>query len=196
MNLDSFALCRPFPGEAQSGDLAVIEQHGEQLFLGLIDVAGHGPKAHALAVECGEYLRSHLLDEDLTGLLQGLHRHIRYSRGAVAGLALLDASSGELNFAGVGNIYACTLGRAGRTLISRSGLLGQIMPSVRQEHTRLRLGELLVLCSDGVHSRDLETLFTNTKGGDAKNIATELVERFGKDTDDASCIVVRRGAAA
>jgi serine phosphatase RsbU (regulator of sigma subunit) len=55
----------------------------------------------------------------------------------------------------------------------------------------LEAGDLIVLYTDGVRDRftsdDYPALFHHTP----KDVARTIVERFGKDYDDAACIAVR-----
>ena len=47
--VDCAFFIRPCRGERVSGDLIVVEERGDHVFLALIDALGHGPSAHAIA---------------------------------------------------------------------------------------------------------------------------------------------------
>ncbi|TAK72539.1 MAG: hypothetical protein EPO11_09935 [Gammaproteobacteria bacterium] len=49
----------PYPGQVVSGDLTWAKEFNEQLLLCLIDVAGHGKRAHAISQNCLHILNKH-----------------------------------------------------------------------------------------------------------------------------------------
>ena len=56
--LDYFVAVRPhYASEGdECGDTSVIKEFDSRLFIGIVDVAGHGKNAHKVAVICKAYL--------------------------------------------------------------------------------------------------------------------------------------------
>ena len=190
--LDYFIAVRPFPGNkaAECGDIVVIKEFDDKLFIGIVDVAGHGKNAHKVAVICKDYLEENYR-RDLVETMNGLHEHIKGSRGAVAGLGRLDLKSGELKYVGVGNIVLRKFGETSLKLIPRLGMIGYVIPTPREEVMKLHDGDVLVLYTDGVKEHfELED-YPELLNDNAKTIATLLIRQFGKEEDDATCIALR-----
>jgi serine phosphatase RsbU (regulator of sigma subunit) len=53
---DYSSLIRPCAGEQLSGDMVVIQTLERGLFVAVVDVLGHGPKAHELTLVIQAYL--------------------------------------------------------------------------------------------------------------------------------------------
>jgi serine/threonine protein phosphatase PrpC len=83
------------------------------------------------------------------------------------------------------------LGPRASRFVVRDGILGYTISSPREETARLFPGDVLVMHSDGIQEHfaawECDTLLT----GAAETIAANLVRRYGKENDDASCIVLR-----
>ncbi|MER5602648.1 ATP-binding SpoIIE family protein phosphatase [Streptomyces sp. NPDC002265] len=144
----------PFAGADCSGDTWAWVRAGDRLTLMLADGLGHGPQAaHASTAAARVLGRSaHLSPAEL---LRHLDAGLRGTRGAAVALAQLDADTGRLTFAGIGNIGArLREGGTWRHLLSRPGIVGVHSPATLPE-TRLPWGpdRLLVLHSDGLPSR-------------------------------------------
>jgi hypothetical protein len=183
---------RPFMGEAVSGDVTVCVSCDGGLFLALADVLGHGKEAHAVAVEIERFLREHCC-ADVAGLAQRLHARLRGTRGAAAGLGYLNGATGSLTYVGIGNTRLRKLGAASVTLASQPGTFGQQIRTPREQTMQLAPGDLLVLTSDGVSERIARDDDTTLLAADVHSVAATLLQRYGKDHDDASCIVLRYG---
>jgi len=191
--LEHSSTIRPCLGERVSGDAVVIRPLETGLFAAIVDVLGHGPDAHELAVDIDSYLSQYGSD-DIPGLMKRLHQHLKGSRGAAVGLCSIDAETGRVVYAGTGNTVLRRFGLADTRLVSQDGVLGQNMRTPRPQTLQLDVGDLLVLYTDGVKDRftsdDYPALFHHAP----KDVARTIVERFGKDHDDAACIAVRYGA--
>ena len=181
---------RPLGGEGYCGDTGIIKEFDNKVFVGLIDVLGHGKNAHDIAIMSKEFLDGNYRN-DLVKTMRGLHELLKGTRGAVAGLGLLDLAKGELKYVGVGNITVRKFGSSSVRLISRSGVVGYMMPSPREETMNLYDGDVLVLNTDGVKEHfeleDYPELLTDS----AKAVATNIIHRFAKEEDDGACIALR-----
>ena len=86
------------------------------------------------------------------------------------------------------------LRRVGRTdtrLVSQEGVLGQNMRTPREQHLDLEAGDLVLLYTDGVRDRFSADDYPSVFDHAPKDVVRTIVERFGKDYDDAACIAVR-----
>ncbi len=179
-------------GEHYSGDMAFIHEHGARIFVAIVDAVGHGRSAHRVATKVETILRSEYTD-DLAALVQSLHRQLKGGPGAVIMAGAIDTESLDFTFVHIGDAHGKVFGPRRRSLIGQAGMLGHAIrtPNIRRE--ALSAGETLVLCTDGVSERyDLNEIQGHrTIPVDA--LARRIVEQFGKDHDDATCLVVRCG---
>ena len=152
LRLDSFIAKRPLlVNEAECGDIGVLKEFSNKVFIGIVDVAGHGRAAHQVAVTCEKFLEKNY-KKDLVQLMKEFHEEIRGSRGAVACLAHLNLETGELRYVGIGNVMIRKFGTSSVKAIPRSGIVGYSMPSPREEVMQLNDGDVLVVHTDGVVS--------------------------------------------
>jgi stage II sporulation SpoE-like protein len=195
---------RPFPGEVENGDLALVlpsadaeQEHAETMLFGLIDGAGHGRDA-AHAADLGQ---RRLADRPITFVadaLTAVHQALTGTRGAVAGLAIIDLVERTLEYGGVGNIE-CRILHANRNrsnLISYNGLLGHTFPRPRTFSHSLAEGDMLVLHSDGVSGHWHSDQYPGLEAEAPAMVASILLRDWGRLTDDATVLVVRFAGAA
>ncbi|MEU6574120.1 SpoIIE family protein phosphatase [Streptomyces sp. NPDC046805] len=144
----------PLARAEHSGDAWSCVRSGSRLTLLLADGLGHGPKAaQASSAAVDELHRvGHLPPAEI---LRHMHPALRPTRGAAAAVAQLDTDSGELAFAGVGNIGArLHVTGSWEHLVSHPGIVGAQFPSSVPVCRRpWGAGSLLVLHSDGLPSR-------------------------------------------
>ncbi len=188
--LEPSVAIRPLLTDVECGDTAVVSRFGNKLFMGLVDVLGHGKQAYAVAETCKEFLEEHCQDP-LVGLMQDLHKHIKGTRGAVAGLCVVESDTGTLKFVGIGNITVRTLGTQPTRMVSRSGVIGDIMPTPREESLALSDGDLLLMYTDGVKLHFEVEDWPQMRTSSVATMAHDIINLFGKDEDDAGCIALR-----
>lgn len=182
---------RPAAGFAVSGDVAMFRRHNDRVLLAVIDVLGHGPDAAALASRAESLLEDAAITE-VEDLLALLHRELHRSLGAAAGLAVIDPSTGEGRYVGVGNTVARIFGNPERRLRSIDGIVGHRHATARPDSFTLHPGETLLLHTDGISSRLALAEYPQFFTEDPRISARELLRRFARDHDDAACIVARR----
>lgn len=181
---------RPCYPERLSGDLAFIRPGSEGVSLVLIDVSGHGASANQL-VQILEATLQQTREQEPARLLQLLHQGCIGTRGAAAGVALVNGERAELSYAGIGNTRICLRGHAPWRGISRDGVLGERFPTPLLQRQPLVAGDVVMLYSDGIS----ESL--NLRDGaldlaaDPATLAHQVIAHSGRSTDDASCIVLR-----
>jgi len=190
--LEHSSLIRPCPGERVSGDTVVIRPLEGGVFAAIVDVLGHGPDAHELALKIDGYLTRYGTS-DVSGLIKRLHEHLKGTRGAAAGLCAIDADAGRVTYAGIGNTILRRFGKADTRLVSQDGVLGQNMRTPRPQTLELESGDLIVLYTDGVRDRFTSDDYAGVFHHAPKEVVRTILDRFGKDHDDSACIAVRYG---
>jgi anti-sigma regulatory factor (Ser/Thr protein kinase) len=144
----------PFAGADHSGDAWAWARAGDRLTLMLADGLGHGPDAaHASTAATRALHRAAHLPPAET--LVHLDTALRGTRGAAVAVAQVDARTGELRFAGVGNIGArLREGGRWRSLLSRPGIVGvHKHATLREDRMPWAADRMLILHSDGLPSR-------------------------------------------
>jgi anti-sigma regulatory factor (Ser/Thr protein kinase) len=185
---------RPCVGETLSGDAALIQTGNDGVFVAVIDALGHGPHAHLVASRLNKALSEWLHRADNPkpiSALSVLNEAARGTRGAVAAVAWLNAQTLEGSVTGVGNVRCRLVGSAARSIVFAEGVLGARMRSPISTPLALRGADVLLLFSDGVKSRWDSLEYPSLGLDPSATAAFNIVRRFGKGTDDASCAVMR-----
>lgn len=192
--LDSAWHVRPCHGETLSGDVALVLPLPGGVLLGVVDVLGHGIEAHAVAREAAAWLRREA-SPDVGALLQRLHEVLRGTLGAAAGLCWVDEATGEARWAGVGNVVLRMAGSRELRMAGADGVLGHVLPAVRVHALGLAPGDLVLLCSDGIREQVGVEAYPGLLGDSAAYVARHVVDCFGREHDDATCVALRRPRA-
>lgn len=181
------------PGEDACADMGLVESVGRNLFIAFIDAAGHGPVAHLSGVRALEFLKNQCMEMELDELVVALHYHMEKHRGVVAALCWLNLDDGMLRHVAMGNIVSRIYGPCGHEFISSTGLIGSwISPHhPREEARQMHHHDLLVLHSDGISSRARVTQVPGLIDANVSEVASTMVEEYGRQTDDASCLALR-----
>jgi hypothetical protein len=193
LEIDCAAFGVPCVGERLSGDVAVIEQRDEVLFIALVDVLGHGASAYAVAKMAASFLRE-TWSSDPAETMLALHEELRGTRGAVAAICALDTTSGDSSFAGIGDTGVVGMGPHRPSLYSKEGILGSRIRAPQEQRFRLGPGDILILHTDGVSSEFRTTLPPHSGSMKADQLARRIVQEFRRPHDDATCIVVAAGS--
>ncbi len=188
--IDHAVYGRPCIGERVSGDFGLAIEREDLLFLAIVDVVGHGPEAHVVALEAREFL-AQSWSSDVPETLVRLHEALKGKRGAAVGLATLEIDSGEVRYAGVGNTVIRRLGKQEARLYSADGNVGETLRTPREQSMRLANEDVLVLYTDGLRTSFEVDDYPQLYYQPASAIAKTLVTRFGRSYDDATCLVVR-----
>jgi len=184
---------RPLAGQHRSGDRAVLVAFDGGALVAAIDGLGHGDDAADAAATASEVLSAHPADEPVQ-LIQACHRALRRSRGAVMTLAWFDLDAGYLKWTGVGNVEGRLVHARGgpgaptEGALTKGGVVGYNLPSIRVTGTDLEDGDVMVLATDGIDSGFAQAL---AAGGAAQAIADRILAEHGKAGDDALVVVVR-----
>lgn len=177
-------------GERISGDNAIIEERNGLVLLAIIDGLGHGKDANIMSKEIEKFLRENWTNNVKETLLK-LHQHCQGTLGAAVGLAVLKVSTGELSYCGVGNTVIRILGNRSKRLPSMDGVLGTRMRTPVIHSLDLTPSDILLLYTDGIKDRfDLDD-YRSILYESPQSIVKNIVRRFGKKYDDATCIVLK-----
>ena len=85
-------------------------------------------------------------------------------------------------------------GKTETRFVSQDGVLGQNMRTPLHQTLQLEPGDLIVLYTDGVSDRFTSDDYPGVLRHTPQEAANNIVQRFGKDHDDAACIAVRYNA--
>jgi phosphoserine phosphatase RsbX len=180
-------------GGGESGDLHAVVPFPGGALVAVIDGLGHGPEA-AVASRAAVPVFEARPSDPVTTLLQAAHEALRKTRGAVMSLASFDARAGTMEWVGIGNVDGVLL-RARPTaaernegLTQRGGVVGYQMPSLRASTIRVTPGDTLILATDGISSSFSGQV---QLPAEPRDLASGILERHGKATDDALVLVVR-----
>jgi len=184
------SVVRPCRGERVSGDAAFVAERDGSIFFAIIDALGHGPRAHETATRMVAYLRD-AASQEVVELLLKLDAHVRGSVGAGAGLCHVDLETGSLRYAGIGNTVIRRFGSNDTKLVSQGGIIGGHMRTPQEQTLTLQNGDLLLFHTDGVSERFGTSDYPEILGHDVRVVAGRIVKNFGKDHDDAGCIVAK-----
>jgi negative regulator of sigma-B (phosphoserine phosphatase) len=184
---------RALPGEPRSGDRAVLAAYDGGALVAAIDGLGHGFDA-AHAADVAAAVMAERPDEDPDRLIEACHRALARTRGAVMTLAWFDLVGESMIWTGVGNVegrlvHASAGPRAPtQGALTKGGVVGYNLPSIRVTGTDLEDGDVLVLATDGIDSGFAQAIVA---GGAAQDIADRILAAHGKASDDALVVVVR-----
>jgi phosphoserine phosphatase RsbX len=183
----------PLPGEARSGDQSVVREFAGGVLIGAVDGLGHGDAA-ALAASRAVQILGEYSGTSLVALMRQCHAALAGTRGVVMSLAWFNVLKNTMTWVGVGNVEG-VLRRdqpASRPPVERlvpaGGVVGYQLPSLRPAMADVLPGDVLVLATDGIRSEFVEAVTTRESPA---RLATQLMSRFSRPTDDALVLVAR-----
>ena len=176
--------------EFVNGDTGFISVSEEQLFVCIVDGAGHGREAHTIAQVSRDFLEMKK-DWELPSLMSELHERLRGTRGGVAIIGKLDQEAREFRYVGIGNIVLRKFGNSPERAVMQDGVIGYQIRTPKEKIMKMSVGDILVLHTDGIGSNFDASDYPDLMTDDAKTIAYNLIKKFGKNDDDATCIVIR-----
>jgi negative regulator of sigma-B (phosphoserine phosphatase) len=178
---------RALGGEDVCGDAARVFRDGDRVLVAIADGMGHGPgAAHAAGLFCD--FAAQRVNLDVAEILRGAHGALRGSRGAVAALLQVHSDTGEVAFAGLGNITIKPMTQQPVTAFSMPGAVGAYVRKIRAFRGQLDDGDTLVMHSDGIRN---VVLFDGVRTLGVVDLAEVLLDRYSTGRDDASCAVLR-----
>jgi anti-sigma regulatory factor (Ser/Thr protein kinase) len=193
-SLDIGAVSVPLAGESVNGDgWAAAEALEGQMVL-LVDGLGHGHAAHEAAEAAVRVLRDNPR-RTASEIVQLAHASLRSTRGAALAVAFLDAKSGRVRLAGVGNVSVAVVDQTGsRSLASMNGIVGHEIRRVQEFDAPWSDRSVLVMHSDGIGTRWRLDQYPRLLSHHPSIIAAVLHRDFARARDDATVLAVRRAS--
>jgi negative regulator of sigma-B (phosphoserine phosphatase) len=181
----------------ESGDLHFVEAFPAAVLVVVLDGLGHGPRRRWASRVAAATLHDNL-GKPVTRLVERCHVALQRTRGVVLSLAMIESQGREMTWLGIGNVDG-TLYRANATqrresLPHRGGVVGFQLPQLRVTTLPLAPGDTLVFATDGITS----TFASESPiGWHPQEAADYILQKYGKDNDDALVVVARNiGGAA
>jgi anti-sigma regulatory factor (Ser/Thr protein kinase) len=184
----------PKKGESVNGDAwgAEIREDGATFLVA--DGLGHGPDACRAASLAVEALRSRPSDTAIR-ILDLAHGRLRPTRGAAVAVMRDEPETGEVAFAGVGNIAAFIWEAAGdtrRAMVSHNGIVGHNVARSQEYRYPWPAGSLLIAHSDGLETHWEVARHAGLAARHPSIIAAMLYREHSRKRDDVVVLVVRK----
>jgi len=176
--------------ERVNGDAVFASVENDHLFIGVIDGAGHGPEAHEIAQASCRFLDDNK-NLALPDLMSALHESLRGTRGGVAIIGKLNYESLEFSYVGIGNVVLRKVGNTSQRAVMQDGVIGYQIRTPHEKSIQFVPGDVLIMHSDGITSQFDQDDYPGMLRDNAETIANNLIDKFGKNNDDATCIVIR-----
>ncbi|MFT4928288.1 MAG: serine phosphatase RsbU (regulator of sigma subunit) [Phenylobacterium sp.] len=188
--IDIATATRPRGDEAVGGDMMFTQTKGDEIVVVCIDALGHGQKAYEVARLAAQALDNMVAFQPTTVLLE-LNRVLAGGRGAAVAVCHINCVSGQMMFAGVGNISVRRIFAKTHSLISRDGVVGGNMRQPSEQQIALEEGDIYLLHTDGIQSRFSHRDYPQIVSNSATTAVAHILRHFSKQHDDAGCIVMK-----
>lgn len=184
MRLDLAHRTRPCPGETHNGDAVWVGTWIHRPVMAVFDGTGHGPEAREASQLACTVLEQWDGVLEMRALADRLHRELKGSRGCAGLVAVLDDE--VLRGFGVGNVELRGLDRTLSALLT-PGILGvRLRRRVHVFEIPLRVGDRLLIVSDGVRGR-IEREYH--EGLSPADLCDSLLRDHARTNDDATALV-------
>ncbi|KAB7730465.1 SpoIIE family protein phosphatase [Rudanella paleaurantiibacter] len=186
------SLLVPKPGEEVSGDGCYVKQTPGHIKLLLGDGLGHGPEANK-AVQAAIQAFRVCPDHQPAAIVRHMHQSVSKTRGLVGSVVVYDCQTHQWNWCGVGNITTRLSGAmTAKNFLPYNGIIGMNVPTTLNNHVLpFERGQLLIMCSDGLHTRWDHTRYPLIHRYDLTILAAALYKDYARQTDDTSLFVGR-----
>ncbi len=192
LSIDWAIASQPFEEGSESGDMGAIKPLDSGFAIVAVDVAGHGAGAASLANAIRVFFeRSYELAP--VEFLSALDGELKGTRGCVGVFGRLGPQERVFRYASVGNVQGVVFGEHRRRLVSQDGIIGYTMPKLRERQIAIESGECLVLYSDGIREYFDPDPSLVERSASAGQIASGILDTFGKGVDDALCLALKLG---
>lgn len=194
----SGAVCLPKPGEEVCGDDWALHVEGTRAALMVADGLGHGLLAAEAAHEASRVFADCGCRESPTQFLGVAHDALRKTRGAALALASLNSASGQINYAGVGNIAGVIVAPDGttRSMVSHNGTAGVEVRKMQEFQYAWPAGNCVVMHSDGLATQWRIDKYRGLALKHPGLIAGVLYRDHRRSRDDVTVVVVARNRTA
>lgn len=181
---------RPMVGEIKSGDHIVVAESNSQLLIVIIDVTGHGDRAHSIAQSIQAIIEANSALPP-KALMTLLHTNLQGTVGAAVGIIRLDKHSNRFSYLAVGNTGASRIKGKKWRGISKDGVLGLRLPTLMEQTEFLEPGDVILLWTDGLPETTTPEFLQRHLHEAAQPLARRLVAEMGRDHDDAGCAILK-----
>lgn len=188
----------PFPGEEVCGDSWGFFADGGRARLLVSDGLGHGAGAAGAASEAERLFHAHASQRPAE-VLKRMHDAMRSTRGAAVALCDLDAVTGGISYAGVGNIVSVAVApppAARQNMVSLNGTIGHQVRAFQEFTYQLAPGALVAMHSDGLSTHWALEKYPGLLARDPAVVAAVLYRDFWRKRDDVTVLVARRTGRA
>ena len=190
--LDVGVALRALPGQRTSGDCEVVRVFDGGVLLAALDGLGHGAEAaHAARRGCAALER--YAGESPVSLMHRCQTELQGTRGAAISLASLSGRDATLSWLSVGNVEGVLWRREEdgvkrADLVTRGGVVGNRLPSLRADVLTVGSGDTLVLATDGIRREFAEHVELESS---PQQLANQILSRYARENDDALVLVAR-----
>lgn len=182
---------QPHRTERVSGDTVALRWIGDHVLVVLIDALGHGASAAKIAERAKTAINA-AQSADVRSVMALIHNALRPTDGAAAAVVKVDPTKRTFEGVAVGNIRIRVIGKSDHRLEWAAGTVGTSYRTPTVSHDVLG-DDTLLIYSDGVSDHFERSDYPGVCS-DSPEVASRIImERFGKDHDDASCVVLRCG---
>ncbi len=179
--------------EQACGDAWHLQATPEAMALTLIDGLGHGLPA-ADAAHAGVAAAAQRGVAGAVELIDAMHAGMSGTRGGAAAVARIEVASGNLQFAGIGNIAASLCEpTVTRGMASHPGIVGVQYRKAQPFNFHVAAGTLLIMHSDGLQARWNLRDYPGLLHRHPALIVAVLQRDFDRGRDDASIVALRLG---
>lgn len=191
--LDWAVASYPLPGEKESGDVFVVQEHANGVLVGVIDGLGHGIEAAHAARQAVEVI-SKVPHESVISIIRRAHQELMQTRGVVMSLASFFFGDDTMTWISVGNVDGVVVHRdpgMGQNLthiVQRGGVVGYQLPPLHASVLPMAAGDTIILATDGIKPEFYDELHLRES---SEALAHDIGERFRKENDDALVLVIR-----
>jgi len=185
------AVVAPYPGETVCGDAWSFAAPNGKPTLLMVDGSGHGALAQAAAKVAVDSFHARLHD-NITLLVEDIHRALSPTRGAAVAVAQIDRAQGLVRFVGVGNISAAAVnGAEVRRMVSNNGTAGHVAPRIREFTYPFSGNGTVLMHSDGLSSRWDLAQYPGLSVSHPSLLAGILYRDHRRGRDDASVVAMK-----
>lgn len=180
-------------GHQDSGDSWRLARREGSISALVVDGLGHGHEAAEAARLGGDAFEKNPFAEP-SELMREINAAMAGSRGGAAAIAQFDAGTGNLRYAGIGNIAATLVSDArSRGLASHPGIVGVQFRKVQTFDTPNARADLLIMHSDGLQTRWNLRDYPGILQRHPAIIAAVLHRDYYRGNDDATVLVIALG---
>lgn len=172
------------------GDECGYWERGTKTVLCIVDGLGHGKEAEMAAKAAVKYIADHL-SESLPEIFAGCNTELRKTRGAAAGIAVIDEDKGELTYAGIGNTRIIIANAKAFRLASNYGIVGGGFKTLTPETIPIGKGAIVIMFTDGVEEL-IDLSRYDLISGDVHKLAEKIITDYRIERDDAAVLVYKK----